>query len=451
MIIMKSDELYISYFFPPDMHVSGINVFKRIIENKKTVDILHANLNNSSPDLELYSQYINNNISVDVKCNFDWADGIFEFVQKGMNAIEYDYKQIYSRSWLMSNHFLAAEYKFKNPDCFWKAEFSDPLIYDLSNKSKNYKEMIINNEAYIEKINNQIIDYNIKYNCDFDLIENGSSAYFIAEYLVYLFSDEIVFTNKNQREVMLNQFPVDIKKHIFNKTKIQMHSTLPKKYYFIDEINLDLNNDFINMAYFGSDYYGKRHFESLFYAIESLNHKFKNKLKIFLFLNDVSLINNLVKGLKSKELFVVKKPLDYFKFLNAMTQFDILLVNDVITEGNYEINPYLPSKVSDYLQSDSDVWAFCEDKSSLSQINFKYKSQINDFEECLNQLVNILHDRGFIDENYSVSNDYIFNRLTLLNELYESEFRAKTKSKKDYEDILSSNSWKITNVFRKLK
>ena len=190
---MKVDELYISYFFPPDNHVSGITVLKRIIENKKIVDVLHANLNSSLKNKEYIAEFINNDISIDVSGNFDWSEGIFEFIDKGMKAIKNDYKKIYSRSWLMSNHFLAAEYKFKNPECFWKAEFSDPLIFDLSNNIKNYKEMIINNKEYVEKINKYIIDYNNQNKTDFKLIKNKDSAYFIVEYLVYLFADEIIF------------------------------------------------------------------------------------------------------------------------------------------------------------------------------------------------------------------------------------------------------------------
>ena len=65
--------------------------------------------------------------------------GLDHFYDEQWNAIEKDYKRIYSRSWLMANHFLASQYKFKNPEVIWQAEFSDPLIYDLSNKPKSYK------------------------------------------------------------------------------------------------------------------------------------------------------------------------------------------------------------------------------------------------------------------------------------------------------------------------
>ena len=444
---MSVDELYISYFFPPDGQVSGINVLKRIIENEKKVDILHAN--SDTPNFS--NDFINQHIIVDISCNYDWANCIFEFIEKGLKAIDNDYKKIYSRSWLMSNHFLACAYKFKNSECYWSAEFSDPLIFDLSNKKKSYKEMIIDNPEYINEINDKITQYNKLNQTNFALIKNKTSAYFICEYITYLFADEIIFTNPNQRQVMLNQFPVDIKEHILNKTKIKIHSSLPLKYYYLKEVDLNLNEDNINIAYFGNEYYGKRHFESLFYAVESLNHKYKNKLRFYFFISNDALLKSLINTLESKDLFIVKKPLEFFEFLNATTQFDILMVNDVITKNNFDVNPYLPSKLSDYLTSNKDIWALYEKGSMLSQFDLKYKSDILNFNDSCHKLVKILKDYDFHDENYTIDDDYIFKRLTSLNELYEREFNRNITLKRKYNEITSSNSWKITKPLRKLR
>ena len=60
----------------------------------------------------------------------------------------------------MANHFLASEYKFTRSNTFWTAEFSDPLIFDLNNKLKTYKNMIIKNQEYISKLNNKIKIFN---------------------------------------------------------------------------------------------------------------------------------------------------------------------------------------------------------------------------------------------------------------------------------------------------
>lgn len=448
------DELYISFLFPPSDYVSGITVFKRIAENNKKVDVLQADFK-SDNFLEFNSyvdEYINDRILIDMDCDNDWCNCIFKFVDKAMKAIRKDYKKIYSRSWLMANHFLASQYKFENPEVYWRAEFSDPLIYDLSNKPKTYRQMKVNDKDYILKINEKIDEFNKNNGTDFAHVENNSQAYFIAEYLVYLFADEVIFTNENQREVMLNQFPVDVKDIVFKKSKIKTHPTLDDKFYHIKDVDLNLNADEINIAYFGKDYYGKRHFENLFYVIDSLNHKYKDKIKIHIFIDDTQLVKSLISSTQSPGNFTVRKPMGYLEFLNATTKFDVLLVSDVESKPNFEMNPYLPSKLSDYMGSSADIWGICERGSSLSKAEIKYKSYIGDIASLQSEIIKILDDRNFKDTDYSFSEDYFSKRLTALNELYEREFRRRTKLSGDIKKLQnenkSSNSW---NPLRKLR
>lgn len=443
-----SEELVISFLFPPSDSVTGITVFKRIIENNEKVDVLQAKYSNDF-NLELndyIEEYVDDRIIIDTDCCLDWTECIFKFVELGIGSIKKDYEKIYSRSWLMANHFLAFEYTLNHPDAFWSAEFSDPLIYDLSNKPKKYKKMVVDDESYIGKLNAEINIFNQKNNTSFPLIENKSSAYFIAEYLVYLFADKVIFTNANQRETMLGQFPVDVYDFVIDKSEIKRHPTLQSRYYHIKESDIDLNDEYINVAYFGTDYYGKRHFEALFYALESLNHRFKDKIRLHLYINDKKLIKRLISTLSVKDNIIVRKPLDYLSFLNATTKFDVLIVNDVITKGNFEINPYLPSKLSDYLGSSRDIWALCERGSTLSAADVRYKSDINDFESCGETLVQILHDRGFVDDDYSFD-EYYNRRLTFLNELYEMEFRKNLELEKELKDLKKEKSRKRFKIF----
>lgn len=432
------DELVISFLFPPNDSVSGITVYKRIIENNKMVDVLEAKPLQDEDD---FNTLINDKIYVDMDCDDDWSECIFKFIHKGMKSIKKNYSTIYSRSWLMANHFLAAEYKFKNNHVYWRAEFSDPLIYDLSNNEKTYKQMIVDDEKYINKINNQIKDLNK----DLPLIENNSSAYFIAEYLVYLFSDEIIFTNKNQRKIMLEQFPVDVKDMVMAKSVIKPHPTLPDEYYHLKKSSLKLDDDYINIAYFGNDYYGRRHFEGLFYAMESLNHKFKDKIRLYIYINDKKLIKRLVSDLQVKDNVIIRKPLEYFEFLNATTGFDVLVVNDVSTRDSYKINPYLPSKLSDYLGSSANIWAITESGSTLSEADVKYKSDLYDYTSSARVLAEILEDNAFSDDEYSICDDYYHRRLTFLNELVEKEFRKNQRLKMKLKD----NSNKKFKLFKK--
>ena len=455
---MGCDELYISHWFPPNGNVSGINVYKRILSNKRKVDIFQGNFNLSNGDFDEINKYIENKIYLDVEGELDTPDSILHSIKSSMNILGNDYKKIHSRSWVMQNHFIAFEYKLLNPDVIWTAEFSDPVILNISNKVRDSKKFNFNNQEYIDKVNGYITELNENENTSFPLIENNSSVFFLTEYLTYLFADKIIFTNENQMNIMLNQFDENIKQFVMDKSEIQMHPTLDAEFYHIKNVDLKLDKENINLAYFGHDYYGKRHFESLFYAVETLNHKFKDKIKVHLFIEDVNLIKNLIKPLKSSNNFTIRKPLNYFEFLNATTQFDVLIVNDVVTYDVWPINPYLPSKLSDYLGSSTDIWALYENGSTLSKFDLKYKSDISDFKSSRDQIIKILEDNGFGDENYSFDEDYFIKRLTTLNILYDTEFKRNSKLKDENKslkrsnrEILSSNSWKLTKPLRNFR
>lgn len=452
---MDSDELVISLLFPPSDYVSGINVFKRIVENKKQVDVVQ--IKSDLPD-GTFNKYIGRRIFLDIDCELDTPSCIFKSLEIFRKSVKDDYSRIYSRSWIANNHFIALDYKLSNPGVLWSAEFSDPLILNISNKPRNNRKFFISNPEYADYVNEHITELNEKIDADFPLIESESSVFFLAEYLTYLFADRLIFTNENQRKIMLDQFPEDVREFAFKKSEIRMHPTLDEEFYNVKSSGLDLDGDYINMAYFGRDYYGQRHFESLFYSIESLNHKFKDRIRVYLFTEDVALLKKLVSTLDCRDSFIVRKPLEYFEFLNATTQFDVLIVNDVVTKGVWAQNPYLPSKVSDYMGSSSDVWAFYENGSPLSRLDLKYMSGISDFESCRNRLADILEDYGFEDDGCSFDDDYIIKRLTALNRIYETEFKRGLKLKAENEslnkrnrDILASNSWRLTKPLRDIR
>lgn len=438
-----ADQLVVSFLFPPSGDVSGINVFKRIIDANRPVDVLQKNYDDSDftlPDNGL----IRERILIDMDRDDDSADCIFEFITKSLKAIKKDYSRIYSRSWYMANHFLAFEYCLSNDSAFWTAEFSDPLMFNISNKRYTNKKMTIDNKGYIDKINTQIKLLNEKTGNDFPAVENGDLAFFITEYLVYLFADEIIFTNQNQREIMLDQFPVDVKDFVLQKSRIMPHPTLPESYYHLEDAKVKLDDDLVNIAYFGSDYYGKRHFEGLFYALEALNHKYKDRLRLHIFINNKKILKKLISSLECKNLIKIRKPLPYIRFLNATTMFDVLIVNDLFTRGNFKVNPYLPSKVSDYRGSMSYIWAISEMGSVLSNLEgIRFKSDIHDYESSAEALVEILAEHGFCDDDFSFDDDYFINRLTTLNELYEKEFRRNAKLKKELKQLKSKKRFRF--------
>lgn len=486
------DELVISFLFPPSKDVAGMVLAKRHMLAGKRFDVIHADVKDNC-DYEFsehVDEYVNNRILTDSDCHSARLKTIFKCVDQSMEKLDKCdvYKKISTRVWKIPNNFLAFEYKLKHPEVYWEAEFSDPILYDTQNRKRGDMDRTkeIYDEDYLEKINNEIIKINKENNTNFELLNTPTSVYLLVEYLAYLFADNIIFTNKHQREVMLNQFPIDIKDFVLAKSEIKPHPILPKEYYFIKDYKVNLDSSKINIGYFGN-IYSKRNFEAIFYAFETLNHKYKDKLAFHFYINDKKFFKKLTKDLEISKNIILNDTIDYLDFLNLTTKFDVLIINDLITSDCFEVNPYRPSKLSDYMGSGSDIWAMCEKGSTLDEETVRYKSYIDDYSSFSEILVEILNDKDYVDDDFYVDgmSHYFQKRLTSLNIGFDEEHKEfnKIKSKKENidrrysklkkknaklddeikklkkeneklkaenEEILSSNSWKVTKSFRKV-
>ena len=92
---------------------------------------------------------------------------------------------------------------------------------------------------------------------------------------------------------------------------------------------------------------------------------------------------------------VTHPPLDYLEFLNALSQFDVLVVVDVDTSAtSYDINPFLPSKYSDYAGCGVPVWAMTEPGSPLDAVEVAYRSRLGSVPEAVEVIARIASDCG---------------------------------------------------------
>ena len=438
----SANDLLISCAFPPQSDTSGLVMSKRIISENLFVDVIQNDGGNNYEFNEYLDNYIDNRYILDIKGKENSIDFIFEFVEKGLEALNESgkhYDNVISRAQFMCNHFLGFEYKIINPDINWEAEFSDPIELSIySGKQKTSKEFIIDNKDYIDKINSQIIQFNKKNNSNLKLLENPNHMAHLIEYITFIFADTIIFTNENQREVMLDGFSEELKEIVLNKSEIKPHPTLESKFYNIKNVEIDMDENYINLAYFGSYYY-VRHFESLFYAFESLNHKYKDKLRFHFFTDYDDFLNIVINDLTIKDSIVIHKPLGFFDFLNATQKFDILIINDTVTENTFKINPFLPSKYSDYIGSTSDIWTIYEDGSPVSKLDAKYKSSMNDYKTSCDVLINILKEYGYDDPDYSFSDNFYEKRINQLNFISGREYDKKEKYFKKVKELKKQN------------
>jgi len=390
----KAKKLVISYNFPPYVSTSGNNMAKRVNEMGEIVDVVQNQVRRAMDEKLnlLVDGYIDEKILIDAPYTFGGWNGIKEFCQKGMKNIEKivrkkgEYEEVYSRAMFPASHFLAFEYKIKHPKVKWTAEFSDPLLYDIKGNIRGENTPASNVDQFMNRVNSLLAEKGFPKSKEKNL-------FFLCEYLPYVFADELVFTNENQKEYMIKTFPYpEVTDTVRKKAVVHAHSIPRKELYSLEECNYPLDENHIHLAYFGT-FYETRNMDDVFIALFSLNKVYREKCKIHFFTSDPDGFRETINCIPVKENIKVNPYVNFLEFLNLTTKFDCLIVNDAITRGYKDTNPYLPSKLSDYLGSGSDVWILYEEDSAMSKYEVKYRSRLNDFHSVRTTLEQIIQDK----------------------------------------------------------
>ena len=370
-----SHSLAIIYTFCPYVDTSG-NVFaKRLqseIKEKLTV-ITNKFVSNPPVDESLYElvgEYLHKRIEIQSTFTYrDWKH-FNNFIEQAysayLNEIENGaiFKNLYSRSMSVITHLVAYKIKMHNPNLKWIAEFSDPIIKEVDGTEREVDVPLqwLKDNGLFEK---------------FKIFDNNQNLFFISELLVYLYADEIIFTNDSQKDFMLNYFSKKcfdynqkflLLNEIKEKSKVKAHPILEKKFYRQGKINVSVDKQNLNIAYFGN-FNINRGLSEFIQAWSNLEKSKKEKIRLYIFTNMKSenilssLPNDLVKFIK------VEKALSYLDFLGVLDTFDYVLSLDTKVKDKLGINPFLPSKISDYLGSDSKILALLEQDSPTDKLN----------------------------------------------------------------------------------
>ncbi|MBS4200634.1 glycosyltransferase [Bacillus sp. FJAT-49732] len=372
-----AEKLVISYCFPPYLDTSGNVMAKRIRTMNDCVDVIYNKMDRvRSRDNRLnilFEDLVDKRIEIASYSSFSNWKAIEEFVNTGISNLNKDkYSEIYSRALWPGSHFLAYQFKMNNPKVKWIAEFSDPLLLDIHGERRQAK---IDNINFINDANKNISDLGLS-------TMEDDNLFLWCEYLPYVFADELIFTNKNQLEYMLGYFPIeDIKKHIISKAKISPQPTMPKEYYSFVKSAYNIDKSKVNFAYFGS-FYDTRKLDDLFKGLEKVKVDIKQNIILHIFTSDIKSLNEMLGEYDIKDNIIIQPYVHYLEFLNLTTKFDCLIVNDASTINKKSINPYLPSKLSDYLGSGTKIWGVYEENSILSKYELAYKSLLGDAGEA---------------------------------------------------------------------
>ena len=385
-----TDTLVISYCFAPYIDTSGVVMSKRIRAMGKPVDLITNSMSRvretDSELLRISEYYLGKHHELNAPQSFANWNAIAQFADSALDATHNMlkhrkmYSNLYSRAMWPASHIAAALVKIKYPKMKWIAEFSDPILLDISGSER------------FEKINT---DWLLQQGFITKTEKNtNDNLFYWCEQLPYLYADELIFTNINQLNYMLSYTAPEQHDLILKKAKILPQPTLERSFYEISQVKLERDESSTYLGYFGS-FYVNRGFKPFIDAWAALPENVKYKIKLYIYTqqDEESVLQAVPDDLKAQ--IVLQKYVGYFDFLALSDQFDGLVVMDAQTKGLKMNNPYLPSKISDYLGSKATTLALFEDGSPMSNIEADklIKADMLCIHSIQNGLVNLLKTR----------------------------------------------------------
>lgn len=362
-----SKALAVSYCFPPWVDTAGVVAAKRMLVAGKPFDAISNEMKpfrDIDPGLKGIAHDLTGDhveLKIPTKSTID-TQSIVNFSRRALaytaNLNKYrKYEQLYSRAMWPASHFAAGAIKVSIPNIHWVAEFSDPMVTDiLSQKRPGKMDMEWLAETGIK---DAIRDKG------FPDLESDSLMEW-CEYIAYTLADEILFTNENQRNYMLSQpWIAALRGEIEGKTVVSPHPTLPAEYYNRVEDSWRPPQETVNIGYFGS-FYKTRGLTEVLQAIAETEEAVRRKISLHIYTAATPELEKSILEAGVAANVMIHQPLPYFAFLARCKAYDFLLVNDAATRGIKPFNPYLPSKVSDYLGAGTRIWALVEEGSPLS-------------------------------------------------------------------------------------
>lgn len=392
-----ADTLVISYCFPPFNDTSAIVMMKRILSWKWPVRAVSNDMRSSriiSEDLgQAVKKYLVEHIELKTPTSFSNEADIRAFAEQTLEAFdgippEKVPSKIYSRAMWPASHFAAALIKIKHPKVEWIAEFSDPLLLDIHGDQR--KGSFCGEWLQSSGLRDIIANASPKN-------INSNQVFLLAELLPYILADKIIFTNEIQREYMLSQPWVgSIAHRVFAISDIVSHPTLGKEYYSLGKCLINVDSAKVNIGFFGS-FYATRGLREVLLSFKRLAEDCRRHVMLHVISSDAKNLADEVRFLDIEDMVHIHPSMPYFDCLASFKSMDYLLVNDAATLGIKSKNPYLPSKLSDYIGAEQPVWALVEPGSPLSTaqlISGSIKSNLGNEDDYLAALKKMISNRA---------------------------------------------------------
>ena len=317
------------------------------------------------------------------------ADSLKEFEKK-------EYKYLYSSIAPGISHIAAYKIKKKYPEVKWIASFSDPF------KGSPYKK---------EDLSSKSIFYRFAFNVGSYCLYNDKY-----EEVAVKNADKLVFICEEQRDYTLKQYPnyeeLLKKAVIYPLTYIsewEMYKEL------LDYKKTERSNK--KQAVHLGRLYGLRKIDEFIEALRELKEEDPNLEDKVVFHQYSEIQDSDVKKIRDYDLdnlFVIHDKVSYKESVSTMKEADILLLFDTLMPDQ-PIQPYLPSKITEYLMLKKPILGVCGKNSPSYRILKDYGFDTIGYkkEEIKNNIRSILNSNKTIDYSLEKINNDNYDKLLI--------------------------------------
>ncbi len=407
--------LAILYNFSPFTDTGAVVASKRLRERGSMVDVVgcsFANRKKIDVTIErIAAPYIDERTFLDLVPSWATWPAFKAFSRQALAHVKRreragkKYEFLYSRAMWAASHFAAGRYKLDHPGIPWTAEFSDPLSLDVEGLPRGG---VVKRDNYLAPLLDPI-------EAAYGVIPPEKMTVFgLAEIIPFAMAETVLFTNDFQRETMFKHvYSPALLERLKTVTEVINHPTLPTAFYDMTPVDYPVDDSKLNLAYFG-EFYATRGLTDITTAIRMLPANRRNQVHLHVFTNYIpvgekghrprnlsrkaydDLVNRAIGGVGAhgiEDQVHLNGSLPYLEFLGVTKQFDYLIVNDARSGVHHTVNPYLPSKWSDYAGSSARSWAFVEEGSSLSQKPATRLADLGDVDQATRQLADMLDEK----------------------------------------------------------
>ena len=320
------------------------------------------------------------------------------YIDDSLKAFEKkDYKYLFTSIVPGISHLCGKKIKKKHPDVIWYASFSDPF------KNSPYKKADLKGKSLLYKFIYQVGAFFL-YN----------NAY---EEAAVRYADKLIFICEEQRDYTLAQYPDLNHEELMAKSIIMPLTYIPEWKMYQDILKApEVHNEVRQCVHLGR-LYGLRKIDSFLLALKELNEEIKHLEDRIVFHQYSEIQDHDLRKIREyglDKLFVVHDKVSYDRSIEIMKEADVLLLFDTLMP-NDKVQPYLPSKIVEYLLYQKPIIGICDANSPSYRIlkEYGYQTIGSEKEKIKENIRLILEDKSSYRHDLSKLNAHNYNMLEL--------------------------------------